>query len=372
MMFYSVIPLIEYGKKINCPFVAAIGGKGNGKTFSAILYALKQYFEYGYICRYLRRYDKTITTKNIQSLCNPHRQDIINLSHGKYNGCRYWHNRFYMCKYDNEGNVTDKCKKPFMIASALNSVEMSTGADEGEISCIIYDEVLSREKELKDEFNSLMIFHSNCIRNRTDRYIPLIMLGNTFTRKSMLLSDFGVNLYNLKRNEITVIRNGKTPLLCVEYCDTTDLMSNAGDTYYSRFDNDRIKMIYQGNWTISNYPHCSQQLINNSDLIYTVHCLSPSKKMLQIDVMLYDDKKPFLYVHLVTVDSVFDYRIIYNKTGVLSQNESNYLPNRGIFKQIQNMIFTKNCYFESNEIGEMFRDFLQSIVNGQKLAEVYK
>ena len=94
--------------------------------------------------------------------------------------------------------------------------------------------------------------------------------------------------------------------------------------------------------------------------------------MLQLDVMLYDDKKPFLYVHLVTVDSTYDYRIIYNKTGALNQNESNYLPNRGIFKQIQNMIFTKNCYFESNEIGEMFRDFLLSTVNGQKLAEVYK
>ena len=372
MIFYSVIPLIEYAKKINCPFVAAIGGKGNGKTYSAILYALKEYFENGYICRYLRRYDKTITAKNIQSLCNPHKQDVINLSHGQYNGFKYWQNRFYLCRYDENGNVEEKCKKPFMIASALNSVEMSTGADEGEISCIIYDEVLSREKELTDEFNSLMIFHSNCIRNRTDRYIPMILLGNTFTRKSILLHDFGVNLYNLKRNEITIIKNKNIPLICIEYCDTTDLMTSAGDTYYKRFDNDKIKMIYQGNWTISNYPHCSKQFIDNSDKIFTFHCLSPSKKMLCCDVMQYDDKKPFLYIHLVTSDSDFDYRIIYNKTGAFNIHESNYIPNRGIFKHIQNMIFTRNCYFESNEIGEMFRDFLLSISNGQKLADVYK
>lgn len=372
MKHYSVIPLIKYGEKINCPFLSAIGGKGNGKTYSAILYALKEYFEHGYICRYLRRYDKTITAKNIQSLCTPHKQNIINLSCGKYNGCKYWQNRFYMCRYDVDGNVVEKCKTPFMITSALNSVEMSTGADEGEISCIIYDEVLSREKELKDEFNSLMIFHSNCIRNRTDRYIPLIMLGNTFTRKSMLLSDFGVNLYNLKKNEITVIKNNKIPLLCIEYCDITDMMTSAGDVYYSRFDNDKIKMIYQGNWTIGNYPHCSLQQIKNSDVIYTVQCLSPSRKMLQIDVMLYDDRKPYLYIHLVTDGSDYNFRILYNKTGSLKVNESNYIPNRGIFKQIQNMIFTRNCYFESNEIGEMFRDFLLSVVNGQKLADVYK
>lgn len=188
----------------------------------------------------------------------------------------------------------------------------------------------------------------------------------------MLLSDFGVNLYNLKKNEITVIKNNKTPLLCIEYCDITDMMTSAGETYYSRFDNDKIKMIYQGNWTIGNYPHCSMQMIENSDTIYTVQCLSPSRKMLQIDVMFYDVKKPYLYIHLVTADSDYDFRILYNKTGALKVNESNYIPNRGIFKQIQNMIFTRNCYFESNEVGEMFRDFLLSVANGAKLADVYK
>ena len=94
--------------------------------------------------------------------------------------------------------------------------------------------------------------------------------------------------------------------------------------------------------------------------------------MLCCDVMQYDDKKPFLYIHLLKSDSNYDYRIIYNKTGVFNVNESNFIPNRGVFRQIQNMIFTKNCYFESNEIGEMFRDFLLSVANGQKLADVYK
>ena len=370
--YYSIMPLIEYAKSIRCPFIAAIGGKGNGKTFSSLKYALKERVEQDFICRYVRRYDKTITAKNIQSLCNPLRQDLINLTKGEYNAFKYWQNRFYFVRVDSNGKELDRCKKPFMIVSALNSVEMSTGADEGEISCIIYDEVLSREKELSDEFNSLMIFHSNCIRNRTDRYIPLIMLGNTFSRKSILLSDFGVNLYQLKQGEITVINNKKSPVLCIEYCGVSEKMEKSGIAYYERFNNDKVKMIYKGDWSVGNYPRCSSQFIQNSDCIFSLQCQSPSGKMLSCDMMMYEGRKPYVYIYQCIYDKEYDFRIYTSKTGAFKINESNYISNRGIFKTYQTLIFTKQCYFESAETGEMFRDFLNTVTNGAKLATVYK
>ena len=39
--YYSPVPVIEYAEKINCPFIAIAGGKGNGKTYGIIQYYLK-------------------------------------------------------------------------------------------------------------------------------------------------------------------------------------------------------------------------------------------------------------------------------------------------------------------------------------------
>ena len=369
---YSAEPVIEYAEKIGCPVVGIAGGKGNGKTYDIIRKYLKIRCETGKLLRYLRRYRESISPKALQSLCKPQRQNLINYSGGKFNDFQYYQNRFFMVDRDENGDIRHKEQQPFMVCSALNSVEGFTGADEGECSAIFYDEMLSREKELQDEFYSLMIFLNNCIRNRTI-YTPLILVGNTVTRNSSLVTNFGVDLYSMKKGEITVVKNSKKePTIVFEFCTDAPVMQEAAETYYNRFENDRIKMIYKGDWTVSNYPMLPKQELDNSFLIASIKIISPANCALLFSFRRIGDNL-FGYVERYNDDDIPHLCTMINKTYIFKKpNYINYLPSKGIFRTFSRLIFTKNVYFDSMETGEYFRDFLKNLTGASQLVGVYK
>lgn len=372
--YYDPNPIIDYAEKINCPAVGIAGGKGNGKTYGIILKYLKRRFAdtQPKVLRYLRRFKESISPKAIQSLCKPHRQSLINLSGGKYNDFQYFQNRFWFIRRDNSGKIVEKDRQPFIICSALNSVEASTGADEGECYAVFYDEVLSREKVLPDEFYMLMIFHNNCIRNRTDYYCPLILVGNTVTRNSILITNFGVDLYSLKKGEITVVKNSKKePTIVFEYCNDVEVMKEAGDAYYKRFENDRIKMIYKGDWTVGNYPYLPSQERENSKQLANLKLILKDNIALCFEFYTKGDRM-FAYVCPYDDDDIKYIAVLINKTQVFKDYHIfNYLPSGGIFKYFAKLVYTKNVYFDSFQTGEYFRDFLKNLKGCESIANVY-
>ena len=372
--YYSAQPILDYAESIECPFVGIAGGKGNGKTYDIIRIGLNRRIKDGLLMRYLRRYAESIKPKAIQSLCKPHRQTLINLTQGRYNDFQYFQSRFWIVRRDESGKIVEKDPEPFIVCNALNSVEAFTGTDEGECSMIFYDEFLSREKELQDEYYNLMIFHSNCIRNRTNRYVPLILVGNTVTRNSCLISEFGVNLYDMKKGEITVIKNNKgEPKIVFEYCDEVEIMQEAADTYYNRFsDNDRIKMIYKGDWTIGNYPHLPKQIITSSSMLGRIKIIAPSNKAICFEYRSNINNGLFGYVHSYDSDILPKLCTLINKQMLLKNDTFNYLPQRGIFRKFIALVYTRNVFFESCEIGEQFRDFLKNFQGASAISNIYK
>ena len=369
---YKVSPVLQYAKKIDCPVIGIAGGKGNGKTYDLLREGLTERLSTGRLTRYLRRYRESIAPKSLQSLCNPQRQNLINYSKGKFNDFQYYQNRFFLIKKNAAGEVTLKDSKPFMVCSALNSVEAFTGADEGECSMIFYDEFLSREKELPDEFYNLMIFHNNCTRNRV-YFCPLVLVGNTVTRNSSLIVNFGVDLYSMEKGQITVVKNSrKEPTIVFEYCNDVQVMREAAAAYYDRFENDRIKMIYKGDWTVSNYPMLPYQELDNAFNIANIKIISPAGCALLFSFKRVGDNL-FGYVGRYDDDDIPHLCTMINKTYVFKKpNYINYLPNRGLFRAFSRLIYTKNVYFESMETGEYFRDFLKNLTGAGELAKVYK
>lgn len=370
--YYSPVPIIEYGEKIGSPAIGIAGGKGNGKTYGIILYYLKQRLENGRVLRYLRRYRESISPKALQSLCKPQKQNLINLTGGRFNDFQYFQNRFWFVRRDDSGKIVEKDRQPFMICSALNSVEANTGADEGECSAVFYDEFLSREKEIADEFYNLMIFYSNCTRNRI-YYCPLILVGNTVTRDSSLITNFGVDMYNLKKGEITVVKNSKKePVIVFEYCDEVEVMKEAGDAFYSRFENDRIKMIYKGDWTTGAYPYLAKQERDNSRIPVRLKIVLRDKIAMLFEFHLYNDRM-YGYVCKYDDDSIQVQATLINKIQVFKDKHIfNYLPSGGIFRQFTRLVYTKNVYFDSLQTGEYFRDFLKNCRGAENISNVYK
>lgn len=370
--YYSPVPIIEYGEKIGSPAIGIAGGKSNGKTYGIILYYLKQRLENGRVLRYLRRYRESISPKALQSLCKPQKQNLINLTGGRFNDFQYFQNRFWFVRRDDSGKIAEKDRQPFMICSALNSVEANTGADEGECSAVFYDEFLSREKEIADEFYNLMIFYSNCTRNRV-YYCPLILVGNTVTRDSSLITNFGVDMYNLKKGEITVVKNSKKePVIVFEYCDEVEVMKEAGDAFYSRFENDRIKMIYKGDWTTGAYPYLAKQERDNSRVPVRLKIVLRDKIAMLFEFHLYNDRM-YGYVCKYDDDNIQVHATLINKIQVFKDRRIfNYLPSGGIFRQFTRLVYTKNVYFENLQTGEYFRDFLKNFRGAENISNVYK
>jgi hypothetical protein len=178
----------------------------------------------------------------------------------------------------------------------------------------------------------------------------------------------------MKKGEITVVKNSKGEAKIVfEYCDEVEVMQEAADVYYNRFnDNDRIKMIYKGDWTIGNYPHTNEQTIKSSTMLARIKIIAPSNRAICFEFRHYNDRDLFGYVKSYDNDLLPKICTFINKDMMLKNDVFNYLPQRGIFKKFISLVYTRNVFFENCEVGEQFRDFLKNFAGAAAIANVYK
>ena len=45
MQYIDINPIVKKAKELDCPYIAIIGGKGTGKTYGCIDYALRDFFK---------------------------------------------------------------------------------------------------------------------------------------------------------------------------------------------------------------------------------------------------------------------------------------------------------------------------------------
>lgn len=365
ILYYDCKPLILKGAELQSPFIGIIGGKGNGKTYSCCDYGIRKFFTDNIPFVYVRRMSEMLVKGNIQNLLTPHIQTIINLTNGMYNAIKYISKSFIIY------NKNDKKIEPKIICycRSLATLESQTGADLGEISCIIYDEFMSRERELENEFNKLMICHSNLIRNRTDKYTPFILLGNTFTRDNVVLRQFGVNMYNIKQGEIVVSKSKSGEIrLLLEYCNIVKVQENAAKSFYDRFDNNELKMITYGSWVMSDYQTIPQNY-NYSKAIGTIALQSPKGRIL-ISICL--DITPYVKIYKPKKNNDINVLISSKTPKTMRYPVFNYIPNIPILRTISKCLATKRIYCDLPENVELLRDILNDICSGESLRKYLK
>ena len=356
MQFIDINPIVEKAKELNCPFIAIIGGKGTGKTYGCIDYAIKDFFK-GNSKRpffYVRRFDKTFTSSICGNLVNIHRQDIINLSKGKYNKADL-RGKIYTLSNETVSSAGLKQKKNTEIIAycrSLNNVETETGDDKGAISCIIYDEFLTRGNELRDEFLKLNVLHSNATRNRTDRFVPMFLLGNTVSRDSAVAEQFGIRLRDLKRG-LNVFENSKHQArILLYYTPETTKNIEAAETYYNRFENAHINMISRGDWVLGSYNIADQNTMNTRG--FTAKFFF-NRVAVNVTIGM-QGFNPFLVVRKPSEN--------YNISISPYHGKSNLQVIPRVFIEA---VKRGNLFVETSEIGEDFRDICKHIVNGMDI-----
>lgn len=339
-----------------------IGQRSNGKSYSICRTIVDDYLNYGKRAAYIRRYEEQIVPKNIQTLFDPHIDRIIELSAGKYNGVFYRAKCFYMCFYDDEGKIAYKDETPFCITRAVNTWETTKGADVGIIHLICFDEFLTREAYLKDEFVMFSNLCSSLIRNRADCVIYCI--ANSVNKYAPYWQEFGIDgVDKMRQGEIRVYTYPNSKMkLAIEYCAQSLTTKEVNDNFFA-FQNAQLDMIKSGGWEMASYPKAPypiypEDVAYNFYIIFGEQCIKgqvvhPKDKAHRTDL--------FIFFYRQTKDiEISNNTICYTDQPDASLMHVRYLKDTPtqVHTLIKDLIIKNNMYFADNEVGEIMRNFL--------------
>lgn len=339
-----------------------VGQRSNGKTYSICKTIIEDYINKGKRAVYIRRYAEQIVPKNIQSLFNPHLDLITQLSGGQWNWVYYRANCFYLCFMDQDGKIVDKDETPFCLTRSVNTWETTKGADVGEISLILYDEFLTRESYLKDEFVSLMNLLSSIIRDRKD--VVVYLVANSVNKYAPYWEEFGIEeVDKMKQGEIRVYSYPNSSMrLAIEYCAKSETTKEVNDSFFA-FQNAQLEMLKNGSWEMASYQRAPYKIFEE-DIVKQFYIYFGGQMLCgKIVHPKYKHKNDlFIFFCRQTKDiQIDDLTPFYTTSFSTSVCHVRYLKDQPteLHKLINSLIMKNSMCFADNEVGEIVRNWLK-------------
>ena len=238
----------------------AFGERSNGKTYSALQYALERYTKHGEQFAYIRRFGEDVKKKNLQTLFSAHVENgaVAKLTDSTFSYVDYGSNKFTLVNWTENEKGTPQLERdtqPCGYAFDLNAMEHHKSTSYPKVTTVIFDEFLSRQGYLTNEFVLFMNTLSTIIRDRSN--VKIFMIGNTVNKYCPYFSEMGlIHVKEQKPGTVDVYTYSDTGLsVAVEYCDPTSKRGGKSSDVYFAFDNPQLKMITTGAWEIAIYPH---------------------------------------------------------------------------------------------------------------------
>lgn len=350
--YYNLKQILKYKALYN----VIIGQRSNGKTFSVLRLVLDGFIDTGTPSAYIRRLDSEIKKSEVEHLLDPHREYIEKRTKGKYNDFVYKSKVFYLCKRDENGDIL-ATSDPVLYCFALSLSTKSKGQDRGKIMYTIFDEFLTRDFYLTNEFVRYTEVLSSIMRDR-DGTIHFL-LGNTVNKYCPYIDEMGlINLPEQKQGTIDLYTYGDSELtVAVEYC--AEATSTKGVQKYFAFDNPHLQMITKGVWEFANYPHITES-IKHADVKYKLY-LSFAHKTLCLDVVRNKD----LYIRVTPqTHTIPDNHIVFtteptpNPYYITAPNKSDNRLIIIVWKLIQ----SGKVFYSDNTTGEVFNNWLKWLI----------
>ena len=336
------------------------GERSNGKTYSAMSYAIRQYFKTGEQFAYVRRFGEDIKPKNVGTLLAAHVEGglITELSGGNFSLVNYTTGKFFACNFDEETRKMEMDLNPMGYAFDLNSMEHHKGTSYPKVTTIIFDEFLSRQGYLPNEFVLFMNTLSTIIRDRSN--VKIFILGNTVNKFCPYFSEMGLNhIKEQKPGTVDVYNYADTGLsVIVEYCDPMSKKGGKSSDVYFAFDNPQLQMITTGSWEIAIYPHLNIRY-RPKDVVFQFF-ISFDESLLHCELISTEDSF-FMFVHPKTTpikkentdivytnrpDERWNYRV-----GIANQVDK-------LSIEIMKLIKMNRVFYSDNETGEVLRNYI--------------
>lgn len=340
-------------------YYVVFGERSNGKTYSALDYALERYRKNGEQFAYLRRWGEDIRKKNLVNLFSGHVENgrVNQIFDGEWNQIYYGSSRFYLERINGEGDI-ERADDPCGFAFDLNSMEHYKSTSFPRITTIIFDEFMSRNGYLPNEWVLFANSLSTIIRHRDN--VKIIMLGNTVNKYCPYFKEMGLNhITDQKPGTVDIYHYGDSALtVAVEYTGTSVKHGGKASDVYFSFDNPELKMITGGAWEIAIYPHLSIKY-RPKDVVYNFF-VQFEEELLHGEIVCLDTG-PFIFLHRKTTpikdecddivyttkpDERWNYRMCLTK----------HSDKLSLF--ILKCVRENRIFYSTNEIGEVFRNYI--------------
>ena len=353
MKYYDLNNILAKNAQYNVIF----GERSNGKTFAALKYGLEQYAENKKQTAIIRRWREDFTGKRGATMFDAlvSAGVVKTLTNGEWTDVYYYGSRWWLCRYEEEKRIMDET--PFAYGFAISSGEHDKSTSYPDITTVVFDEFITRQAYLPDEFVQFMNVLSTIIRQRND--VKIFMLGNTVNKYCPYFSEMGLtHVKNMKQGTIDVYKYGKKSNLkvAVEYVKP-NTTGKSSDTYFA-FDNSKLNMITSGEWEINVYPHCPMKYAP-CDVVFNYYVVFAGD-VLHCEVV-YKDDKTFTFVHKKTTE------IKEPDKDIVFTTDFDPRPNwyRKITKPVDNLTtkiaqyYKKDkIFYADNETGEIMRNYL--------------
>lgn len=346
----------------NADYNIIIGERSNGKTTSVLGKCLSDYInsDYKYQSALIRRWEEDFKGKNGQQMFD----GIISLgwvekwTKGKFNSILYYGQRWFLVKYNKDGEKVKQDEQPFMLGFSISSEEHYKSTSYPNVKNVLFDEFITRSYYMPDEFIKFQNLLSTIIRLRDD--VKIFMCGNTVNKYCPYFTEMGItNIKKMQKGTIDVYTYGDSQLrVAVEFSDFKAKKKKSNK--YFAFNNPKLNMIKHGTWEIDIYPHLPYKY-DKSEIVY-VYYIKFDDDVLQCEI-IYKKKEGllFTFIHRKTTP-IKDFG-----TSIVYQKEYDPRPNyRRLMTKITNDIEKKICsffiqdkvFYQDNEVGEIVRNYL--------------
>lgn len=357
IQYYTLDNILKH----KCTYNMIIGERSNGKTFATLEYGVKQYFKNGSQMGIVRRWKEDIIGRRASAIFSAINSNhlVEKYSGGEFEGITYYAGRFYVCVYDSRNKPVYNESNCIGFCFSLSDVEHNKSNSFPNIRTIIFDEFLTKQMYIQDEFVCFMNTISTIVRQRDD--VKIFMLGNTVNKFCPYFTEMGLkHITNMNQGDIDVYTYGDKGKLkvAVEYC--ASLAKQKKNNYYFAFDNPKLQMITSGAWELDMYPHVPIKFIPK-DIKFTYFIIF-NNEIFQCEIIDKDDNF-FTYIHrkttpLQNTDKDLIYCLEHNSK--INYNRNILKPMNKLQQRILWFFQQSRVFFQDNEVGDCITNYVKS------------
>lgn len=358
---YNPKKILNYGTS----YSLIISERNNGKSTSMLICILLAWQKFSYPSVWVRRMSESLKSHNIGQMFDKIWTLGIVPNIKKYDGIEFKSGAFrgYWLRKDRK-----EYDKPFLYTKAINGGETTKGtADYKDVMFIVFDEFLSRDKYLPNEYVLFSNTMYTLIRETYDCCI--VLLGNPVSWESPYFREFGIKkVRDIQQGTIKCFV-GKNPhtSISVEMCGLTQRNKKAdiiNDRFFG-FENKQLESMKFGTWETPLYPRISLSKIDNLKLITRNVYLQYEDNYICLELYNSDTTDLFIlarpYYDIPT--DTFGELMIYSVSSMtlypLKYRQAKILSNDRLLNLILTLYKSDRFFYSDNTTGETVRIFMQ-------------